>query len=364
MRVVKRSIVVRLGGPIVAAIALVWGFAGCDSVPKELSRVTWEALQDSRQQGAELGAPDVWAEAEARYDSAWLMIEAQNRLWFFERDYETAETLLIRAGWSARQAVKSAYDNRGRQRQEIEQGIVDLSRNLEAHRLGANGHIARIPLRQALTEAELKLASLRQASESGNVDRALAALDEARAALAEFDKLLEHEWADPKELPGWNKMVHETVSWSKKTGNTALVVVKMDRKAYLLKAGRIIEDFPVEFGYRAWAQKLRSGDGATPEGVYKVTKWRDRDTRYYKALNLDYPNDNDRQRFTANKRSGKIPRGARIGGNIEIHGEGGRGEDWTLGCVALKNKDMDRLMAKVRVGDRVTIVREVTGWPD
>ena len=56
------------------------------------------------------------------------------------------------------------------------------------------------------------------------------------------------------------------------------------------------------------------------------------------------------------KRDGRLPRGAGIGSLIEIHGDGGRGEDWTSGCVALENHDMDRLFARVSVGTPVTII--------
>ncbi len=337
---------------------------GCDSPPTQLSQVAWEALKESERQGAAESAPDIWEQARARYDSAWLIIETQNRFWFFERNFAQAESLLIRAGISAREAVKSGEVNRVQQKLAISAAIDSLSKTIAAHKAGINGHLARIPLRQTMTEAEMHVEALRDAYQSGEIDRALAAIPAAQTALRDFEERLDHDWVDPVELPHWDRMVRETISWSKQNGSTALVVVKMDRRAYLLKGGRIIEDFPVEFGYRAWAQKIRSGDGATPEGIYQVTKWRDRDTQYYKALNINYPNEQDKKRFAANKKAGKIPRNARIGGLIEVHGEGGKGEDWTEGCVALSNKDMDRLMAKMSVGDRVTIVREATGWPD
>ncbi|HWO57588.1 MAG TPA: L,D-transpeptidase [bacterium] len=356
---------VRRGGlSAILAIILVIGTAGCDNPPTQLSQVAWQALQDSERQGAAQSAPEVWAQAQAQYDSAWLIIETQNRLWFFERDFEPAESLLIRSGRSAREAIKAGIVNREQQRVEIERAIDSLGKTISAHKAGINGHIARIPLRKAMTEAELQLATLRETYESGEIDRAIEFIPVAQASLRDFEERLDHDWVDPAELPNWNKMVRETVRWSKENGATALVVVKMDRRAYLLKGGRIVDEFPVEFGYRAWAQKMRSGDGATPEGVYHVTKWRDRDTKYYKALNINYPNEQDKKRFALNKKAGKIPRNAHIGGLIEIHGEGGKGEDWTEGCVALSNKDMDRLMTKMSVGDRVTIVREVTGWPD
>ena len=337
---------------------------GCENPPTQLSQVAWQALQESERQGVAESAPDVWAMAQARYDSAWLIIETQNRLWFFERDFAHAESLLIRTGITAREAVKTGEVNRAEQKLVIEAVIDSLSKTISAHKVGINGHLARIPLRQTMTEAELHVSELKNSYASGDINRAYAAIPSAQGALREFEERLDHDWVDPVELPGWNRMVRETVSWSKENVSTALVVVKMDRRAYLLRGGRIVEDFPVEFGYRAWAQKIRSGDGATPEGTYQVTKWRDRDTRYYKALNINYPNEQDKKRFAANKKAGKIPRNARIGGLIELHGEGGKGEDWTEGCVALSNKDMDRLMAKMSVGDRVTIVREVSGWPD
>jgi hypothetical protein len=51
-----------------------------------------------------------------------------------------------------------------------------------------------------------------------------------------------------------------------------------------------------------------------------------------------------------------LPAGARIGGLIEIHGEGGRNRDWTSGCVALANGDMDRVFDRAGIGTPVTIV--------
>jgi murein L,D-transpeptidase YafK len=79
-------------------------------------------------------------------------------------------------------------------------------------------------------------------------------------------------------------------------------------------------------------------------------------THYYRALMLDYPNADDRARFQALQRTGQMPRNGRIGSNIEIHGEGGRSQDWTQGCVALSNDEMDELVSLVGVGTPVTIV--------
>jgi murein L,D-transpeptidase YafK len=79
------------------------------------------------------------------------------------------------------------------------------------------------------------------------------------------------------------------------------------------------------------------------------------DTRYHRALLINYPNESDRVRFERARAAGTIPRGARIGGSIELHGSGGRQVDWTDGCVALTNRDMERVFAMVPIGSRVLI---------
>jgi len=80
------------------------------------------------------------------------------------------------------------------------------------------------------------------------------------------------------------------------------------------------------------------------------------ETRFYKALLLDYPNEDDRTRFTQNKKKGVLGTDAEIGGHIEIHGVGGKGADWTDGCIALKNKDMNVVFNLCPVGTKVVIV--------
>ena len=103
--------------------------------------------------------------------------------------------------------------------------------------------------------------------------------------------------------------------------------------------------------------KLHQGDGATPEGRYKITDKKSRGrSRYYKALLLDYPNREDLRELEALKASGEIPRGTRAGSLIEIHGEGGKGKDWTDGCVAITNDEIDWIFTRVAVGTPVTIV--------
>ncbi len=87
-------------------------------------------------------------------------------------------------------------------------------------------------------------------------------------------------------------------------------------------------------------------------------------TKYYKALLLNYPNEEDKKRFIQNKESGHIRATAKIGGLIEIHGNGGKGADWTEGCIALPDLLMDQLYASCAIGTPVTIVGSLGSLSD
>jgi murein L,D-transpeptidase YafK len=91
--------------------------------------------------------------------------------------------------------------------------------------------------------------------------------------------------------------------------------------------------------------------------MYKITKrFESNKTKYYKALLLDYPNDEDKEKFKSEIARGSLPPSSKIGGLIEIHGNGGKGIDWTEGCVALSDNEMDVVFKISKVGTPVTIV--------
>jgi murein L,D-transpeptidase YafK len=134
-----------------------------------------------------------------------------------------------------------------------------------------------------------------------------------------------------------------------------IVVKKGKRKLHLYRDCRLVKTFPIDLGENPKGPKLYQGDMRTPEGLYRVIEKKDRgQTKYYMALLLDYPNDQDRARHDLAVKKGKIPSEAGIGGAIEIHGEG-RGEDWTHGCVALYNQHMTELFKNVSPGTPVWI---------
>lgn len=167
---------------------------------------------------------------------------------------------------------------------------------------------------------------------------------------------LEARFDDPALLAEWGRLCERARRMSR-TGGRVLLIDKYHRRTHVLEKGRIVRSFVSELGWNGMRDKLQQGDGATPEGEYKVTRKKaGRNTIYYKALLINYPNDQDRVRFRQAIREGQVTAGARIGGLIEIHGDGGQGRDWTDGCVALENSDMDELYALAYVGMPVVVV--------
>jgi murein L,D-transpeptidase YafK len=134
-----------------------------------------------------------------------------------------------------------------------------------------------------------------------------------------------------------------------------IIVVKSERMLHLLRQGDIIKSYWIALGRYPTGPKTKVGDGRTPEGTYWISS-RDANSQFHRSLLLSYPNREDQERA---RRLGVEP-----GGQIMIHavpkgygptGPGERMIDWTNGCIAVTNADMDEIWARVPVGTRVVI---------
>lgn len=135
-----------------------------------------------------------------------------------------------------------------------------------------------------------------------------------------------------------------------------MTVVKSERKMYLSCKGKILKTYDIALGGNPVGPKQVQGDQKTPEGFYKLDYFKS-NSSYYKALHISYPNRRDCQ--TARK-SGKSP-----GGLIMIHGQPnnrkmkrsffGKPIDWTAGCIALLNNEIDEVLHFVKVGTYIHI---------
>ncbi|HLF56819.1 MAG TPA: L,D-transpeptidase [Thermoanaerobaculia bacterium] len=168
---------------------------------------------------------------------------------------------------------------------------------------------------------------------------------------------LHARYGDAKELRRWRSLVEQTIEQSRDSGQTVFIVDKLKRRLHVYDNGKRVASYRAELGAKGLKQKLHAGDQATPEGRYRISILRGPGrTKFYKALLIDYPNNEDRARYAWGVKAGLVPRRAGIGSLIEIHGDGGQGRDWTDGCVALDNRDMDAVFARATVGTPVTIV--------
>lgn len=136
-----------------------------------------------------------------------------------------------------------------------------------------------------------------------------------------------------------------------------VVVLKAERRLVLLRGDRLLRAFRIALGRYAEGPKIRKGDSKTPEGIYIVDhRIGSRRSKFYRALHISYPNTRDRARAA---RMGVDP-----GGQIMIHGlptnwsareVGHPTLDWTQGCIAVTNREMDEIWGMVRDGTTVEI---------
>lgn len=241
--------------------------------------------------------------------------------------------------------------------------IARLERKLHRFTNRVDELSSRLTLGERSVETDLLLKQARSFLDQGHVAQAVRTSQQADERMTSQMAKLNVElsrYADAQQVSRWRTQVQRTVEWSKQHRAAAIAVVKADRQLILYKNGRAAASYPVRLGYNGMQEKRYQDDGATPEGVYVVTRKRDRgQTDFYRAFLLDYPNAEDQRRFHQARRAGAIPAKARIGGNIEIHGEATRRLQETLGCVMLGNRDMDALFRDVEAGTPVTIVGAV-----
>ena len=212
-------------------------------------------------------------------------------------------------------------------------------------------------LRRAYRHAEMALGAARELEQTEQALFQVTQLDSAAVAVGRAEMLYDRRFArfaDPRLRDRWQTWVDQTVAATLPDG-TALVVDKLNRSCLVIRNRRVVARLEAELGRNGLADKLHAGDGATPEGRYRVAGMNN-GSKYYRALLLDYPQGSDIARHRQAEREGRIPAGTGPGGLIEIHGHGGRGTDWTEGCIAVSDADMDLLFSLVAVGTPVTIV--------
>ncbi|UJF23325.1 L,D-transpeptidase family protein [Shewanella sp. OMA3-2] len=136
-----------------------------------------------------------------------------------------------------------------------------------------------------------------------------------------------------------------------------VVVNKSESRMSIMRDGKVLKTYVIAMGDAPQGHKLKEGDQRTPQGRY-VLDYKKPDSAFYKSIHISYPNDEDKLRAQA--------LGISPGGMIMIHGQNPRSSmspeeaqkyNWTNGCIAVTNKEMDELWRMIDEGTPIEI------WP-
>jgi len=344
-----------------AFLVLVAILTACtDAVPQDVV----EAIEAIDRDLMELRAAELAPDDYSRFAHQWMALKARVQA---EEDlihwpWESNELDLALRGLYEEgvQTVERVTDQRKALRQTAEHKLASVEDRFQILTDQVGAIDSRLVLGQQLVETDLLVKQARAFFEEGQFERSIEASDKAGQMLISQTTVLSSElgrYADHGRISRWQQMVKETIEWSRRHRTSAIVVSKADRVLTLYKNGQKVLSYPVRLGFNGIREKRYQGDGATPEGRYRIAGKRGQgQTQFYRALLLDYPNEEDRRRFQSARKTGLIPASKGIGGQIEIHGVENELMAQTLGCVMLENAQMVYLYDRVEKGTPVTIV--------
>ena len=313
-------------------------------------------LENLRAAGASVYAPQEFQTYIDEISAARLLYDQELIRFPMLRDYSRAAAA-FQSG-----LLKGAYLARRLEDMKKEESAeISSRRDLLANRLTLLRNLSMSLPDRRLAQARLMTADMMIGQvlphlEQGQNDDALKYLARAeqltKEAITQVNDVA-GRFADEKQIKAWRRMADRAIDESRNKGTDLLVVSKTERQLTHYKRGKVVRRYDAGLGMKFLNDKLYSGDKATPEGSYRVIR-KVPDSKYFRALLIDYPNEDDRRRFTEARRLGQVPAKAGIGSLIEIHG--GSRNSLTDGCVALDNRDMERLYEEIEPGTPVIIV--------
>ena len=142
---------------------------------------------------------------------------------------------------------------------------------------------------------------------------------------------------------------------------TRIVIAKTAHTMDIFDGEKPLGHFSVAIGPGGSGAKRRQGDNVTPVGRYRVVSRSP--SQFHIFMRLDYPNADDRARFAKAVADGNLPKGSTIGGDIGIHGAPAaavwkpihKQYDWTAGCIAVDDDEIEKIAAMVPNGTEVDI---------
>ncbi|TMQ30190.1 MAG: hypothetical protein E6K65_06175 [Nitrospirae bacterium] len=315
-------------------LALAGSLSGCvEAVPQDAI----EAVENIDQDLMELRAAELSPTDYTQFAHQWIALKARVQAdedlirWPWEpNDLEVALRRLQEEG---SHTVARLTKERESLRRSAEDKIARVEDRFRMMTLQVSAIDSRLVLGQKPDEIELLMKQAHTFYEEGRYDRSLDASDRAAQNLVTQAAVLSSElgrYADRDQISRWQQMATGTITWSRIHRTSAIVINKADRVLTLYRNG---------------------------QGRYRISsKDGQEQTQFYRALVLDYPNEDDRRRYHLWRKTGQIPASRAIGEQIEIHGVENELMAQTLGCVMLDNPQMALLYDRVSKGTPVTIV--------
>ncbi len=326
--------------------------------PAEEMHYARQTLSRAGRDKADTYSKKLFTEAKDAYDSAMANWRRENERFLFLRNYEKVEMYAILSAKKADLATESSQTNSNTLRVKLKDKIDLLNKTASEIDKLFGRYPMQSEIRNRISKGKILL---KEGEVAYSKDQYLFANRKIIESEYLLTGVLENATAELrdyfKSFSTWRHWTQSAINESRANQSYSIIVDKFSRKCYVYLSGEKKYEFDAELGRNWVGNKRRMGDKATPEGVYKINnKYQGQQTEYYKALSLDYPNNRDMERFRAEISRGTLPAWASIGGGIEIHGGGGKGVDWTEGCIALTNSEIDLVFNIINVGTPVTIV--------
>lgn len=342
-------------------MVLAGSLSGCvEAVPQDAI----EAVENIDRNLTELRAAEFSPNDYTRFAHQWMALktrlQADEDLIRWPWEPNDLEIALRRLQEEGSDTVARLTKERESLRRSAEDKIAQVEDRFRTMTLQVSAIDGRLVLGQKPVETDLLMRQAHAFYEQGRYDRSLDASDRAAQNLATQAAVLSSElgrYANLDRISRWRQMAKDTIIWSRVHRTSAIIISKADRVLTLYRNGQKVLSYPVRLGFNGIREKRYQGDGATPEGRYRISSKRGQgQTQFYRAFVLDYPNEADRRRYQLGLKTGQIPASSALGGQIEIHGVENELMAQTLGCVMLDNPQMALLYGRVEKGTPVTIV--------
>jgi len=326
--------------------------------PEEKVAYARIALSEATSNKADTYSKNLYREAKALYDSAMINWQEENKRFIYFRNYEKVAGFAELSARKAEQAAKISKNNVSDLNIYLKQKIDKLNDIIDQIDKRFTSYPLSAEVWKRISKGKMLLKESEVAYSKGQYAQAKVRVTDSELLLTEsYEKATTHLKEYFNSYPDWKKWADRTIRESRQNLSYSIIIDKYSRKCLVYLGGIKKYEYHVELGKNWVGDKRVKGDKATPEGMYKIVKKFDSNkTKYHKALLIDYPNEKDKEEFKKEIARGTLPRSAKIGSLIEIHGDGGRGIDWTEGCIALTNSEMDVVFKIANEGTPVTII--------